>query len=113
MWLKTKRHTFPLVSTVRFSPASSSSHGDGSGRPQCSMETNAFIELEVQLKQCAATTVDIVLLILSHATETRRSKSQSTDREILSTQCKQINAGLNNQTKIIWQNIQPRMQECK
>lgn len=58
-------------------------------------------ELEVQLTQCVTTVVDVALLTLSHASAPpQKSKSQSTDRELLSTagtHCKQINARLNDQ----------------
>lgn len=112
MWPKTKRHTFPLAPTIRFSPGPSSSHGDGSGGRQCSVETNAFIQLGRTTRAvcghrrgyCAADSVTC------HTTQ--RSKSQSTDIEVLSTpgtQCKQINAGLNNQTKTISYNTQPQV----
>jgi len=97
MWTKTKYHTLLLASVTLLSPASSSSHGDGAGGRECIVGTNAFIQLEVQPTQCVTTTVDIVLLTLSHAAAPWQSKSKFTDIELLSTagiQCKQINVRL-------------------
>lgn len=63
------------------------------------MGANAFIQMEVQLTQCVTTKVDVALLTPSHAAAPWKSKSQSTDRELLSTagNCKLINVRLKYQ----------------